>query len=181
MSFLQGTLFGMPTWLVLLIVGVGGVGIALFLRRRSGSTTTGLGGPTSPAPATDPNIDPNTGVPYAIEEQINPNTGRPNYYDQFPPPYIPPPTPPTTPVDQHIQVDPRPPWWPGGGRIPGPIMPTDPGPGGAQWNPQQMYAAGRGMPPSVYRVQGGASGGAGGSQIVQSQATPWWPLMLDVA
>lgn len=93
MSFLTRPLIGgIPTWVVIIVVGVGGVLIYFWFKNRSSTnaansaqSASGLPGANQNInplnPYNDPNIDPNTGVPYAIEEGINPNTGLPNYYN----------------------------------------------------------------------------------------------------
>lgn len=75
---------GLPVWGWVAIVG--GVFVLVWLGRKKfgnqGSTSSdggSLGSGTANS-ALDPNIDPNTGVPYSIESAINPNTGLPAYY-----------------------------------------------------------------------------------------------------
>lgn len=74
----EGSLAGLPMWAWGLILA-GGIAAAFLLPKlRKSTTSSSLGsGQTTP---TDPNIDPNTGVPYAIESAINPSTGLPAYY-----------------------------------------------------------------------------------------------------
>jgi hypothetical protein len=66
-----------PVPLVIITV-VAGVGYLIYKRNKASSGgNQGLGNNGTPP---DPRIDPTTGVPWDIENQINPNTGLPNYY-----------------------------------------------------------------------------------------------------
>ena len=82
MTFLQGTISGIPVWVWIIAGGAVVVGIVWWMRRQqSGTTGSGVLGQNTTATATpDPNIDPYTGVPYSIEEATNPATGLPAYY-----------------------------------------------------------------------------------------------------
>lgn len=97
-----------PVWM---IVGAGGIGLALFapklLSKFTGGGNSAQGGPTdnTGTPGVSNNlpdtIDPITGIPYAVEEAIDPNTGLPVYMDLYygtgistPPSPNPTPTPP---------------------------------------------------------------------------------------
>jgi hypothetical protein len=74
-----GRLFaGLPIWVWLLIVGGGLLLAFVILPRFTGKS--GSSSSSATGTANDPNIDPNTGVPYNIESQINPATGLPAYY-----------------------------------------------------------------------------------------------------
>lgn len=78
-----------PVW----VWGVGvalGLGVVWYVRTRSSASSSNSGGPgtlgSTPSGQQMPQydysgIDPFTGVPYTIEEQVNPNTGLPNYYN----------------------------------------------------------------------------------------------------
>src|SRR5215475_8319936 len=83
---LKGETFGVPNWL---LVGIGGVGIAVFAPKLlkkftgGGDEKGGLG--NTAGVSTDPNIDPNTGVPWSVENAIDPNTGLPYWATLFGP------------------------------------------------------------------------------------------------
>lgn len=85
MSFFTQNIGPLPVWGWLVAI-IGGV-VLFFVIRRSTSGTSGAttGSPTAATtsplnPTADPQIDPNTGVPYALEEAIDPATGTPYYY-----------------------------------------------------------------------------------------------------
>lgn len=91
-DFLKRPIFGLPGWVVVGVVLIGGIGLFLFIRKSQGNSNASTLGqnPTGPAPDLS-QIDPYTGVPYSIEGQTNPATGLPAYYggpgvDQNPPP-----------------------------------------------------------------------------------------------
>ena len=80
MNFLQGRIFGLPVWLVGgLALGVGVVVYIVVRRRNAASSTGGALGQNTTATPPDPNLDPNTGIPWSVEEAIDPNTGLPVY------------------------------------------------------------------------------------------------------
>jgi hypothetical protein len=94
MAFLSRRLGPLPAWAYIAIVVIGGVVFYIWWRHYTSTqssnnasqaqSTSGVAG-ANPAynplnPSNDPNIDPNTGVPYQLEEAINPNTGIPYYY-----------------------------------------------------------------------------------------------------
>lgn len=83
MEFLTRKFGPFPVYVWALVI-VGGIVLAIYIRSRtqnsSGGSQTAATNPFNPT--NDPNIDPNTGVPYALEEQIDPNTGVPYYYEQ---------------------------------------------------------------------------------------------------
>lgn len=82
MQFLMRKIGPLPTWAYIGIVVVGGVVFYIWWRHYTGSSSSSqTPAATNPLnPTNDPNIDPNTGVPYALEEAINPATGQPYYY-----------------------------------------------------------------------------------------------------
>lgn len=80
-QLLYGRVFGLPVWVVgLVVIGGGIAAYFLFFRHRSSSSSGTLGQSTQP-PIDTSQIDPITGVPWTVEEQTNPNTGLPNYYN----------------------------------------------------------------------------------------------------
>lgn len=88
MTFLSQRLGPFPVW-VWGVVLIGGVVVVLVVKRMQNGTTTNASGvlgqnsagQVNPLnPSNDPNIDPNTGVPYQIEEAVDPNTGMPYYF-----------------------------------------------------------------------------------------------------
>jgi hypothetical protein len=107
MAVLSRRLGPLPMWAYIAIVVIGGVVFYLWWRHYTNSnaanqaqSTSGIAG-ANPAydplnPTNDPNIDPNTGVPYQLEEATNPATGAPYYYSS--PTSSPPPSTTTTPV-----------------------------------------------------------------------------------
>lgn len=88
MNFLQSKLGPFPVWVWGLVV-IGGVVVFIIVRKMQNGNTSGtstLGqnsaGQVNPLnPTNDPNLDPNTGIPYQIEEAIDPNTGLPYYLE----------------------------------------------------------------------------------------------------
>lgn len=117
-ELLNARILGMPAWLVGGVVIGGGLALAWYIRRGRGSGSGALGqnSAASAAPA-DPNIDPNTGVPYSVEEATNPATGLPAYYG-------------TPGLDGSGQQPPTPPApGPGPGPTPGTGINPPPGPG----------------------------------------------------
>jgi hypothetical protein len=75
-----------PVWMI--VVG-GGIVLAVFAPKLLSKFTGSTGGSTSQngnATPVDSNLDPNTGVPYAVETATDPNTGAPYYGTLFPPP-----------------------------------------------------------------------------------------------
>lgn len=89
MTFLQSRLGPFPVWVwgVVLIAGV--VVFIIVRRMQNGNTTNASGtlgqntaGQVNPLnPTNDPALDPNTGIPYSIEEMVDPNTGLPYYIE----------------------------------------------------------------------------------------------------
>lgn len=80
MNFLNRPLLGLPLWIWLLVV-LGGVLIAVPLIKKftGGGSSNSLGSGQTTTTTPDANIDPNTGIPYAVETATNPATGLPNY------------------------------------------------------------------------------------------------------
>lgn len=205
LSFLTQKLGGLPVWAWGLLVAGTGVAVWFFIRKQGGGATLG-----SSQQPNDPNIDPNTGVPYSIEEAINPATGLPAYYGgpgvdpniaPTPPPTQPPgdqppiqPTPPPVqmpPQQPPISPAPQPPAQQPPSPLPGPTPPPTQPPPGLRPPPAQQ-------PPGRIRPVPGQRGSAapgngptGGSCPLglgcstcsghcSTQATPHWPVMTDL-
>lgn len=118
MEILQQRILGMPLWVIAIVVGGAGIGLAYVLKKNSGSTSGAqtLGQSAQPVPS---EIDPYTGVPYNIESQPNPNNnGLPAYYGG---PGVDSPVTPTP-------TDPGPVAHPGPNPIPGPLPAPAPTP-----------------------------------------------------
>lgn len=162
-QFLHGRILGLPAWLVGIAVVGAGVGIYLIIKHRAGSSSGsggGVLGQNTNAQPSDPNIDPNTGVPYAVEEATDPNTGMPVYMTLLsqgsgltsaP-----------TPAPQPGPIPPQP-------STPGPIppQPSVAAPGasataGGQLQPNGGGGGGGAIPP---QPSGGSGGGGGGGAI----------------
>lgn len=81
MEFLREYTGPLPNWVWIAAIVLGITGYFLWQRFKGNSSadSASSNAGTSQA-ANDPNIDPNTGVPYNIESQIDPKTGLPAYY-----------------------------------------------------------------------------------------------------
>lgn len=114
MRFLTRKIGFLPVWAYAVIVVIGGVVFYIWFKNYQANkntantvaqSTSGVAGANqnyNPLnPTGDPNIDPNTGVPYQLEEAVNPQTGAPYYYSppQSGPVTTSPPTDQTTPTD----------------------------------------------------------------------------------
>lgn len=115
MQFLTRHFGPLPAWAYIVIAVIGGVAIYIWYRHNSSSSSSGGSSSSSNAatnplnPDNDPNIDPNTGVPYALEEAIDPNTGEPYYYSNTTPSTTPSAPPPPNPPTQQQSSPPPPP------------------------------------------------------------------------
>lgn len=191
-SFLTRRVFGMPLWLVGGIVIIGGVALALYIRGRNQTPSGQALGQSGSTGIGDPNIDPNTGVPYSVEDAIDPNTGLPAYFDLFPPPTTtssPPPAPPPGPTSQPPPSPGNPPPTPNTpppGTPPGPLH--NPPPPGVYPPPGSKYGIGH-WPPDTDRhhLPGNLPPPSPGARTPPppihyggTQATAYWPIPLDV-
>ena len=206
MNILQTTVFGIPVWMIGLVVG--GVVLFLVIRSRNSSSTGALGQNTSTA-APDPNIDPLTGVPYSVEEATNPATGLPAYYggpgtDGNPPPPATPGggggTPSTVTIRARQTSGPLATWDQAHTGVPirsdasqatqiglapfGSVVTTS-GPaiaGGTDNGSNQWFPIQGGGYISAVDIQSGAMQPATGTAVrigaLRSQPTAWWPLDL---
>lgn len=195
-GFLTRRVFGMPLWLVGGIVIIGGVALALYIRGRNAGPSEKALGQSGSSGVGDPNIDPNTGVPYSVEDAIDPNTGLPAYFDLFPPPSQPAstPAPQQTPPPGPVSQPPPNPGTPPPSPPPSP-PPGTPPPGGIHRQPPpgvypppgSKYGVGHWPPHPGDHLPGNLPPPSPGSRTPPpplhyggTQSTPYWPIPWDV-
>lgn len=107
-TLLHGRVGPFPVWLIAGVVVIGGVVFFIWWRNNQANNSSNATPTNSLNPTNDPNIDPNTGVPYSLEEMVDPNTGIPYYFENNPGAPQPPAAPAPKPTPNPIKPTPKP-------------------------------------------------------------------------